>query len=71
MKRLMLIVAGLLTVECWADEAVQAYDVVVYGSTPAALSAAISAQRLGKSAVIVCGEARIGGLTTGGLGLLN
>ena len=43
-------------------------DVVVYGSTPAALTAAIQAQRMGKSAVIVSPETRIGGLTTGGLG---
>ena len=45
-----------------------AADVVIYGSSPAALTAAIEAQRHGKSAVIVCQEKRIGGLTTGGLG---
>ena len=43
-------------------------DVVVYGSSPAALTAAIEAQRRGRTAVIVCPETRIGGLTTGGLG---
>ena len=43
-------------------------DVVVYGSSPAALTAAISARKAGRSAVIVCPETRIGGLTTGGLG---
>ena len=43
-------------------------DVVVYGSSPAALTAAIEAQRHGKSAIVVCPERRIGGLTTGGLG---
>ena len=43
-------------------------DVVIYGSSPAALTAAIAAQNLGKSAVVVCPETRIGGLTTGGLG---
>ena len=46
----------------------ETHDLVVYGSSPAALTAAISAQRLGKSVVIVCPETRIGGLTTGGLG---
>ena len=45
-----------------------AFDVVVYGSSPAAISAAIQAKRMGKSAVIVSPETRIGGLTTGGLG---
>ena len=44
------------------------YDLVVYGSSPAALTAAIEAQRHGKSAVVVSPETRIGGLTTGGLG---
>ena len=43
-------------------------DLVIYGSSPAALTAAIEAQRLGRTAVIVCPETRIGGLTTGGLG---
>ena len=51
-----------------AVQAEEAYDVVVYGSTPAALTAAIEAGRHGRSAVIVCPETRIGGLTTGGLG---
>jgi len=43
-------------------------DVVVYGSSPAALTAAVQAKRMGKSVVIVSPETRIGGLTTGGLG---
>ena len=44
------------------------FDVVVYGSSPAAISAAVQAKRMGKSAVVVSPETRIGGLTTGGLG---
>ena len=44
------------------------YDVVVYGSTPAAISAAVQATRMGKRTVVVSPETRIGGLTTGGLG---
>ena len=46
----------------------EVYDLVAYGSSPAALTAAIEAQRHGKKAVVVCPETRIGGLTTGGLG---
>ena len=64
---LCLAVGGLLA-GCCESTCEKTYDVVIYGSSPAALSAAISAQRLGKSAVIVCPETRIGGLTTGGLG---
>ncbi len=43
-------------------------DVVIYGSTPAAISAAVQSRRMGHSAVVVSPETRIGGLTTGGLG---
>ena len=50
-----------------SNAAVQA-DVVVYGSTPAAISVAIQAKRMGRSVVMVSPETRIGGLTTGGLG---
>ena len=53
---------------CVRDSAPVERDLVIYGSSPAALTAAIEAQRLGRTAVIVCPETRIGGLTTGGLG---
>lgn len=43
-------------------------DVVIYGSSPAAFSAAVSAKNAGRSVVIVSPETRVGGLTTGGLG---
>ena len=43
-------------------------DVIVYGSTPAGLTAAIEAQACGKTAIVVSPETRIGGMTTGGLG---
>lgn len=44
------------------------WDIVVYGSTPAAISSALQARRMGIDAVVVSPETRIGGLTTGGLG---
>ena len=44
------------------------YDLVVYGSSPAAIAAAVQARRMGASCVVVSPETRIGGLTTGGLG---
>lgn len=43
-------------------------DLVIYGSTPAGLAAAVQAKRMGLTAQIVSPEHRIGGLTTGGLG---
>ena len=43
-------------------------DVVIYGSSPAAMAAAVQLKRMGTKAVVVSPERRIGGLTTGGLG---
>lgn len=44
------------------------YDLVVYGATSAAITAAVEAGRQGLSTIMVTPEARIGGMTTGGLG---
>ena len=65
---LLIINAESMMVGCCGFRHDPAYDVVIYGSSPAALTAAITARRLGKTAVIVSPETRIGGLTTGGLG---
>ena len=65
----VVVVMNVLTNGCsqhMADE--ECRDIVIYGSSPAAISAAVQAKRMGKSAVIVAPETRIGGLTTGGLG---
>ena len=46
----------------------QAADVVIYGGTSAGVMAAVQAKRMGLSALIVCPEKHLGGLTSGGLG---
>ena len=56
--------AGTLVAEAAEFES----DIIIYGSTPAAVSAAVQAKRMGKAAIVVSPETRIGGLTTGGLG---
>jgi len=43
-------------------------DVVIYGGTSAAVTAAVQAKRMGKSVVIVGPDKHLGGLTSGGLG---
>ena len=43
-------------------------DIVVYGGTSAAVTAAVQAHRLGKSVIIVSPDEHLGGLTSGGLG---
>ena len=49
-----------------ADETV--YDVVVYGGSSAGVAAAVQAKRMGKTAVIVCPDVHLGGLSSAGLG---
>ncbi|WP_238388956.1 FAD-dependent oxidoreductase [Roseimaritima ulvae] len=50
-----------------ADKTVQA-DVIVYGGTSGAVIAAVQAKKMGHSAVIVCPDKHLGGLSSGGLG---
>lgn len=44
------------------------YDLVVYGGTAAGVIAAVQMKRMGKSAIIVCPDKHLGGLSSGGLG---
>lgn len=44
------------------------YDLVVYGGTSAGVVAAVQARKMGKTAVIVCPDKHLGGLSAGGLG---
>ncbi len=46
----------------------KSYDIVIYGGTSAGIAAAIQSSRMDKSVVIIEPSARLGGLTTGGLG---
>ena len=44
------------------------YDVVIYGCTSGAITAAVQTRKMGKSVALVCPEKHLGGLTAGGLG---
>ena len=44
------------------------YDVVIYGGTSAAVTAAVQVKKMGKSVVIVSPDKHLGGLSSGGLG---
>lgn len=46
----------------------EAYDIVIYGGTSGAVTAAVQARRMKKTVVIIEPTQHIGGLTTGGLG---
>ncbi|EDL60405.1 FAD-dependent oxidoreductase [Gimesia maris] len=57
-----------LTLISQAVVAAEEYDIVIYGGTSGAVTAAVQAKRLGKSVVIVCPDQHLGGLSSGGLG---
>lgn len=54
-----------------ADADLPTWDLVVYGGTSAGVIAAVQAKRMGKTAVIVCPDTHLGGLTASGLGFTD
>ena len=64
MKTLLLL--SILAVGAFA--APQSFDVVIYGCTSGAVTAAVQTKKMGKTVVMVCPERHLGGLTAGGLG---
>lgn len=55
------------------EESNQIYeaDIIVYGGTAAAVTAAVQARRMGKSVVVVSPDKHLGGLSAGGLGFTD
>ena len=68
-KRILLLLAPVV----WLGQSVHAaeYDLVVYGGTSAGVIAAVQAKKLGKTAIIVCPDKHLGGLSNGGLGFTD
>ena len=60
-----ILVGGVLQAECTT------WDLVVYGSSPAAVSAAVKAKAMGLKPIIVSPETHIGGLSVSGLGFTD
>lgn len=46
-------------------------DVIIYGGTSAAVTAAVQVKMMGKSVIIVSPDERLGGLSSGGLGFTD
>ncbi|MGB3777959.1 MAG: FAD-dependent oxidoreductase [Tunicatimonas sp.] len=69
-----LIVAVLFFAQCSSspnavtDESAHSADVIIYGGTSAAVTAAVQTVRMGKSVIMVSPDVHLGGLTAGGLG---
>jgi hypothetical protein len=47
------------------------YDLVIYGGTSAAITAAVQAKKMGKSVIVVSPDKHLGGLSSGGLGFTD
>ena len=47
------------------------YDLVIYGGTSAAITAAVQARRMGKTVVVVSPDEHLGGSSSGGLGFTD
>jgi hypothetical protein len=62
---------SFVSVLALAQGRAESYDVVIYGGTCAAVTAAVQARRMGKTVAIVCPEKHLGGLTAGGLGFTD
>ena len=75
MKRLILVLAvvavGAARPQLNTQPQTPVYDVVVYGGTSAAVSAAVQARRMGKTVVVVSPDQHLGGLSSGGLGFTD
>lgn len=69
LRILLVAVASAMSLDSMqAQDIPQPHDVVVYGGTSAGVIAAVQAKRMGKTAIIVCPDKHLGGLTAGGLG---
>jgi hypothetical protein len=63
-----LLAVALVAVAAPAAEPPRSVDVVVYGGTSAAITAAVQAKAMGKSVIIVSPDTHVGGLSSSGLG---
>src|SRR5436309_1974610 len=67
MKRLSFCLLLLSTLALRAAE----FNVVIYGGTCAAVTAAVQAKRMGHSVIVVSPDKHLGGLSSGGLGFTD
>lgn len=70
---LIIVVASQFISGCRTDNSVKTYkaDIIVYGGTSAAVTAAVAVSRMGKSVIIVSPDKHLGGMTSSGLGFTD
>ncbi len=70
-KTMLRILSVILLVSVSALAQTKQYDLVIYGGTAAAVTAAVQAKQLGKTVIIVSPDKHLGGLSSGGLGFTD
>jgi hypothetical protein len=65
-NRLQILLLSLFTFSGFAQS--YSADVIIYGGTSAAITAAVQVKQMGKTVIIVSPDKHLGGLTSGGLG---
>jgi hypothetical protein len=68
MKRVIVLVLGLLLVQCAKQDDTIEVDICVYGGTSSGVIAAYAARLQGKSVILIEPGKRLGGMSSGGLG---
>ena len=63
-----VLVALVIVLGALRAPAQEIYDLVIYGGSSAAITAAIQARKMGKTVIVVSPDTHLGGLTAGGLG---
>jgi hypothetical protein len=53
------------------NESTYQSDIIIYGGTSAAITAAVQAKKMGKSVIVVSPDIHLGGLSSGGLGFTD
>ena len=65
------LLTGLVAPTSHSQQIVMEADIIIYGGTSAAVAAAVQAQRMGKSVIVVSPDKHLGGLSSGGLGFTD
>lgn len=75
LNKAVLVLLLLLTIQLhpFSKTTVKTFnaDIIIYGGTSAAITAAVQARRMGKSVIVVSPDIHVGGLSSGGLGFTD
>ena len=69
--KVTILLMAILTCSTFASGKEIETDVLVYGGTSAAVTAAVQVKKMGKSVIVVSPDRHLGGLTSGGLGFTD